>query len=409
MDPEEKECHGMKPIEHNRGGGDMKVFKILALGIITCVLMAVIIGVGPGSDRVRAEEPVKIGVLVPLTGASAFGGNKELIGIQIAIDEINQAGGVLGRKLEIIVEDTESRPKGAMDGIHKLVDVNNVPLVIGCHNSSSTIPSATYAQSREVNQISIASTSPDIRKIGPYHFAACATDEVMGAELVKLAMKDTGKKEFGILVMNDAYGAGLGNVIRKVIAAEGGKVLSEVKYELNKSDYRAELQRLFAPKPPIILSVAWAEMSRVIQKQAYELGLFETVKDTWYSAYFADSVEAAIPETIEGRKGLDIASPKGEQFAEFQAKYAAHTKDKNEIVSWYQAAAYDAARIAALAIEMAGSTDSNAINKALPEAFKTYQGVSNPDMSVDEDGVQKTQIFQSYVFRNGKVEVYDIK
>ena len=398
----------MKFIE-KEGGGEMKVIKTLALGIITCFLMVAIIGIGPGSDSVQAEETVRIGVLIPLTGSSGFGGKKELTGIQIAIDEINQLGGVLGRKLEIIVEDTESRSVGAMDGIHKLVDVNKVPIVIGCHNSSSTIPSATYSNSREVNQISIASTSPDIRKIGPYHFAACATDEVMGAELVKLAMKDTGKKEFGILVMNDAYGAGLGNVIRKVIAAEGGKVLSEVKYELNKSDYRAELQRLFAPKPPIILSVAWAEMSRVIQKQAYELGLFETVKDTWYSAYFADSVEAAIPETIEGRKGLDIASPKGEQFAEFQAKYAAHTKDKNEIVSWYQAAAYDAARIAALAIEMAGSTDSNAINKALPEAFKTYQGVSNPDMSVDEDGVQKTQIFQSYVFRNGKVEVYDIK
>ena len=58
---------------------------------------------------------------------------------------------------------------------------------------------------------------------------------------------------------------------------------------------------------------------------------------------------------------------------------------------------------------MADSTDSNAINKALPQAFNTYQGVSNPDMAVDEDGIQKTQIFQSYVFRNGKVEVYDVK
>jgi len=150
-------------------------------------------------------------------------------------------------------------------------------------------------------------------------------------------------------------------------------------------------------------------MSRVIQKQAYELGLFETVKDSWYSAYFADSVEAAIPETIEGRKGLDIASPKGERFAEFQAKYVEYAKNKNEIVSWYQAAAYDAARVSALAIDLAGSTDSKAINKALPIAFSTYQGVSNPDMSVDEDGIQKTQIFQSYVFRNGKVEVLDVK
>ena len=117
----------------------MKAYKSLELGIIICALMALIVGVGPGSDRVRAEDPVKIGVLIPLTGASAFGGKKELIGIQIAIDEVNQAGGVLGRKLEIIVEDTESRPKAAMDGIHKLV-VLTTRTAHWFHNSSSAPP-----------------------------------------------------------------------------------------------------------------------------------------------------------------------------------------------------------------------------------------------------------------------------
>jgi branched-chain amino acid transport system substrate-binding protein len=382
----------------------------MALGIIGIVIIAMVIGVGPATSKALAKEPVKIGVLIPLTGSSAFGGKKELAGIEIAVEEINQFGGVLGgRKVEIIAEDTESRPKAAMDGIHKLVDLDRVPIVLGCHNSSSTIPSGTYSNKHGVNQISIASTSPDIRKIGPYHFAACATDEVMGAELVRLASQDTGKKDFGILVMNDAYGVGLAKVMRKVIEEAGGKTLSEVRYELNKSDYRAELQRLFAPKPPIILSVAWAEMSRIIQKQAYELGLYETVKDTWYSAYFADSVEAAIPETIEGRKGLDVSAPKGPRFQEFMAKIKKHTGKEYELGSWYQATAYDAMWIAALAINLAGSTDPKMINTVFPKAFEIYRGVSNPDMSVDEDGIQNTQIFQSYVYKNGKVEVYDVK
>ena len=140
----------------------MRTFKVVTLGIICCVFAAMIIGTGPAPSKARAQESVKIGVLIPLTGSSAFGGKKELIGIQIAVDEVNQLGGVLGRKLELIVEDTESRPQAAMDGIHKLVDVNNVPLVIGCHNSSSTIPSATYANSREEHQISIA----DLLRLG---------------------------------------------------------------------------------------------------------------------------------------------------------------------------------------------------------------------------------------------------
>ncbi|MBW2122895.1 MAG: ABC transporter substrate-binding protein, partial [Deltaproteobacteria bacterium] len=186
-------------------------------------------------------------------------------------------------------------------------------------------------------------------------------------------------------------------------------VVSEVRYELNKSDYRAELQRLFAPRPPAILSVAWAEMSRIIQKQAYEMGLSATVKDSWYSAYFADSVEACIPETVEGRKGLDVVAAKGPRFDEFAEKYRKLVGDKAEFISYYPPIAYDGMWIAALAIDMAGTTDPDTIRRVLPVTFKLYRGVSDPDMSVDEDGIQRTQIFQGYVYRDGKVVPYDVK
>lgn len=222
-------------------------------------------------------------------------------------------------------------------------------------------------------------------------------------------MKDTGQKKFGVLVMNDPYGVGLAKAMRKVIDDAGGEVVSEVRYELNKSDYRAELQRLFAPKPPAVLSVAWAEMSRIIQKQAYEMGLSVTVRDSWYSAYFQDSVEACIPETIEGRKGVDVVAGKGPRFEEFAAKYRKMVGEKAEFISFYPPIAYDAMWVAALAINMVGTTDSEAIRKVLPTTFKIYRGVSDPDMSVDEDGIQTTQIFQGYVYRDGKVVPYDVE
>ena len=387
----------------------MKKSRRITLGmtVIALSVLAVSFASVPAAMG-QQKESVSIGVLLPLTGASAFGGERELRGIRIALEEINELGGVLGGRLvKIIVEDTESRPKAGMDGIHKLVDINKVPIVLGAHNSSVTIPTATYANSRGVPQISIPSTSPDLRGIGPYHFSVVATDELMGADMVRFAMKDTGQKKFGILVMNDPYGVGLAKAMRKVIEDAGGQVVSEVRYELNKSDYRAELQRLFAPKPPAVLSVAWAEMSRIIQKQAYELGLSATVSDSWYSAYFADSVEACIPETVEGRKGLDVVSAKGPRFEEFAGKYRKMVGEKAEFISFYPPIAYDAMWVAALAINLAGSTDPKAINKVLPTAFKIYRGVSNPDMSVDEDGIQNTQIFQGYVYKNGKVLPYE--
>ncbi|MBW2057621.1 MAG: ABC transporter substrate-binding protein [Deltaproteobacteria bacterium] len=389
----------------------MRDSRRIIIGFAALALIAFVSGfAGVPCGLAQQKEPVKIGVLIPLTGSSGFGGERELRGIKIALEEINELGGVLGgRPVKIIVEDTESRPKAGMDGIHKLVDVDKVPIVLGAHNSSVTIPTATYANSRGVVQISLASTSPDLHKIGPFHFSVVATDEIMGADMVRFAMKDTGQKDFGILVMNDPYGVGLGRAMRKVIEDAGGRVVSEVRYELNKSDYRAELQRLFAPRPPAILSVAWAEMSRIIQKQAYEMGLSATVKDSWYSAYFADSVEACIPETVEGRKGLDVVAAKGPRFDEFAEKYRKLVGDKAEFISYYPPIAYDGMWIAALAIDMAGTTDPDTIRRVLPVTFKLYRGVSDPDMSVDEDGIQRTQIFQGYVYRDGKVVPYDVK
>ena len=79
------------------------------------------------------------------------------------------------------------------------------------------------------------------------------------------------------------------------------------------------------------------------------------------------------------------------------------------LIDVFVAHAYDAMYVATLAINFAGSTDPKMINAVLPKAFEIYRGVSNPDMSVDADGIQNTQIFQSYAFRNGKVEVYDVK
>jgi branched-chain amino acid transport system substrate-binding protein len=386
-----------------------KVFGMAAFGLIFLVIT---FALAPPTIA-QQGQPVKIGVLVPLTGASAFGGVRNLRGIEIALDEINAGGGVLGgRPIEIIVEDDESRPKAGMDAIHKLVDVNKVPVVLGTMNSSITVPTATYSESRGVVQISLSATSPDLRKIGPHHFTVIATDEVMGGDVVKFAMKDSGEKKFGVLVMNDAYGVGIAGAMKKVIESMGGEVVSEVRYELNKSDYRAELQRLFAAKPGAIISVSWSEMSRIIMKQAFELGLSAKVSGKWYFPYFQDSIEAAIPETIEGMKGLDVVSAVGPRYEEFVTSYMKKVKGNPELekfVSYYPAIAYDAMWVTALAINMAGSTKPDAIMDALPQTFKLYRGVSDPDMRVDEDGIQITQIYQPFIFKNGKPQIYNVE
>lgn len=386
----------------------MKSFRGMA--IITAVfIMFGLISIDAQEISAQTKEPIKIGVIVPLTGSAASGGKKILMGLEIAETEINQQGGVLGRSLKLIVEDDESRPEAGMSAVHKLIDVEKVPIIVGSHGSSVTIPTATYSNSKGVVQIGISSTAPALRKVGPYFFSTLATDEVMATDLVKFAMEDTGQKNFCILVMNDSFGVGYGEAMKKSIEFAGGKVLSEVRYEKDKTDFRAELQRLFAPKPPAILMVAWFEGARVIQKQAFEMGLYQTVKDSWYSPYINIAVESCIPETVEGRKGTRTVIGKGRRVDDFHAKYAKKVGDPKALAEMYTCLGYDSLWVGALGINMAGSMDSDKIKNALPKAFSQFKGMSGDDLSVDKDGIRINQIYARQVYRNGKLQDYEKK
>ena len=368
-------------------------------------------GLIPGGYATASDKnPVKIGVLLPLTGGAAAGGKKELIGMELAVEEINQLGGVLnGRSIKLIVEDTESRPEAGMAGVHKLVDVDRVPAIIGAHSSAVSIPTATYSNNKGVVQIALSSTAPALRTIGPYLFTCMATDEVMASDLVKFASEDSGQKDFAILTMNDSFGVGMANEMKKAIEASGGKVLAEVRYEKGKSDYRAELQRLFLPKPKAILSVAWFQTSRIIQKQAYELGLYQTVKGSWYSPYVNIAVATCLPETIEGRKGTRTVIGTGPRVEAFHMKYQKKIGDPNKQAEMYTCLGYDAVWVTALAIKLAESTDANKIRDVLPTAFGLYRGMSGTDLSVDGDGIRLNMKYARQVYTNGSLVDYQGK
>lgn len=356
-----------------------------------------------------SQEAVKIGVLLPLTGGAASGGKKELIGLELALEEINKLGGVLGRPIKLVVEDTESRPEAGMDGVHKLVDVERVPIIIGAHSSSVSIPTATYSNKKGVIQLALSSSAPSLRTIGPNLFTCISTDEVMAEDLVDFATKDSGQKDFSILVMNDSFGVGLAGEMRKIIEASGGKVLAEVRYEKGKSDYRAELQRLFQPKPKAVLSVAWFQTSKIIQKQAYEMGLYQTVMGAWYSPYINIAVASCLPPTIEGRKGTRTVIGTGPRVESFHARYQAVIGDDSKQAEMYTCLGYDALWVSYLAIKLAESTDPDKIRPMIPVAFGLLRGMSGEDLSVDKDGIRLMMQYARQVYKDGKLVNYKVK
>jgi len=333
--------------------------------------------------------------------------------INLAVDEINACGGVLGRPLKVIHEDDETHPQAAMDAIHKLIDINRVPLVTGTWASGCGIPAATYTNKLGVPYINSCATTQNMREIGPWVFSVIPDNLAMGRAVTEFAIKDSGQKVFSILTLNNEYGISLAEVIRETVEKAGGKILDEVRYDSGKADYRAELQRLISHNPPYVLYNAYPQDAPVINKQAYELGI-EPGLDKWYATFLIMSTTAIPPEVMEGMKGNECGGAytgSSSEEAETERVNNFHEKFKEKYGLYsdqpWAIFAYDVIWVAAIAINFAGSTEPEAIKKALPTAFRVYKGASAGGVKVvDEDGSQIYGTFPTLVCHDGEYLPY---
>ena len=349
----------------------------------------------------EAAEPVIIGSISPLTGTNAVQGLDMKRGEQMALEEINAAGGINGRPLKIIWEDTESSAKGGMDAVHKLVEINKVPLIVGAYSSGISLPTGQWTNSKRVIQIAEASTSPKLREIGPYFFNIIGLDEVMGTMLAEFSL-ESGARTFASITVNNPFGIGIEIWTKKTIDKAGKKWLEAVRYDEKKTDYRAEIERLFAKKPEVVFFTAYGTESKLILKQAYEMGLKPS--KGWYADYPTMWSNEVIPVSAEGIKGLKIGMTGGTRLKEYQAAYQKrYGKEAKQTA--FGAYAYDATWIAGLALSMAGSADTDKIAKALHIVSKVYGGVTG-DKSFDQDGMQVTDYYQRMVYKGGKLIPY---
>ncbi len=359
--------------------------RLAIFGTIAVMILSI------GSLNSAIAKEVVIGSISPLTGTNAVQGTDMKNGEQIALEEVNAAGGVLGRPLKILFEDTESRPKGGIDAVHKLVEVNKVPVIVGAYSSGISLPTGEYTNAQKVVQISVASTSPALRKIGPYFFNSIGLDEVIGTELAKFAMDDSGAKRFASITVNNPFGIGIEIWSKAYVEQQGGEVVTLVRYDERKADYRAEIERLFSKKPEAIFFTAYGTESKLILKQAYEMGL--TPPKGWWADYLTMWVNEVIPETAEGIKGLECGIGFG-RYDHYRDAYV--KKFGKEPMTAFGAYGYDAVWLVALAINFANSTKSDDIKKALYPVSRIYSGATG-DKSFDKDGMQVKENYVRYI------------
>ncbi|MEW5785964.1 MAG: ABC transporter substrate-binding protein [Bacillota bacterium] len=346
-------------------------FAVSVVLIVALALTAV--GCGGGST-VEEPEVIKIGAIFPLTGEIATFGQSSQEAIELALEEVNAAGGVLGKQVEIIFYDNKGTAAESSLAAEKLIESDGVVAILGPVASTNTLAAAPVAQDAGVVLMSPTSTNPAVTEVGDFIFRSCFIDPFQGQVAAQFALEDLEGKTAAILTdMGSDYSKGLRDVFEEAFTAGGGEVLVKEGFTDQDKDFTAILTTVKAADPDVVYIPSYYGTAGLILKQADEQGIdaYFLGADGWDSPQlFELAGDAANGGFFTNHYSPDASSPELDAFvAAYEAKYNGKTPDA------LAALAYDAAKLMFDAIERAGSVDSLAIRDALA-ATDGFVGVS---------------------------------
>ena len=327
-----------------------------------------------GDGKAATGATIKVGEFASLTGKEATFGQSSHKGTLLAIEELNAAGGVLGRKFDLITEDTQSKQGESASVVRKLVSRDKVIAVLGEVASGRSLEAAPICQNAKVPMISPSSTNPKVTEVGDFVFRVCFIDPFQGTVMALFA-KNTLKAK-NVAVLTDAaapYSVGLATFFKEKFVADGGKISVEQKFSSGDKDFKAQLTAIKASNPDAIFAPCYYTEAGLITQQARQLGINLPI-------FGGDGWEA--PELLQiGGKAMDGTfysthySPedKAEMVQTFVKKFKARWN--NEVPDAMAALGYDSALVLADAIKRAGGTDGPKLRDALA-ATKDFVGIT---------------------------------
>jgi len=346
-----------------------------------------------------AEEPVRIGEYASITGKEASLGQSSHNGTLMAIDDLNAAGGVLGRPLLLITEDTQSKPGESATAVKKLISRDKVVALLGEVASSRSLEAAPVAQLAKVPMISPASTNPKVTETGNYIFRTCFIDPFQGPVMAKFAQEKLHAKRVALMVSNSsAYSIGLAKFFREAFTANGGTIVLEQKYAEGDKDFKAQLTAIKAAGVDAVFNPGYYNEGALIVLQARDLGLTLPIfgADSWE----AEALIELGGKAIEGAYLCSHYSPadpssRVQNFVQAYKKRFGTTPDSNASLG------YDSVLVLVDAIKRAGSTERAKIRDALA-ATKNFPAVTgNITIDAQRNASKSAVIIQ---VQNGKFE-----
>ena len=328
------------------------------------------------------RSPIKIGYFGDLSGPTLNFGKSAYNGVIMAADEINQAGGINGRKIDIVIEDDRGSPEVAAQLTAKLIAQDKVIAIIAGGTSGISRAAAPKAQSSHVPLISPSSTDPAVTQTGDYIFRACFVDSFQGEVMASFAANTLKAQKAAILFdFNSPYGRGLTEYFELSFAKLGGLIVTKQSYTQGDADFKGQLSSIRLAEPDVIYIPGYYGDVAVIAKQARMLGLTQPLLggDGWDAPELwqlgGDALNGAY---ISTHYSIDDPSPAIQAFVEsYKQRYG------NLLPDAHAALAYDASRLLVDAIARAGTIDTNKLREELAHT-KNFAGVTGV-ISMDGD------------------------
>ncbi|MEJ8855173.1 ABC transporter substrate-binding protein [Variovorax robiniae] len=319
----------------------------------------------------QAGDPIKIGIISPMSGPNARYGAFANKGAALAASEINAAGGLLGRKVQLVSGDSQCVPSEGVAATQRMISLEKTPIIIGDICSSVTLAMQPLAEESKVLLVNAASSNPDITyKAGvggfKWTFRNYPTDEVRAATVLEYSVKNKGFKKFAVLSVDSDYGRGAIKFTKRYLPKyEGAEILSEDYYKDSETDFRTVLSKIRRSGAQAIILYGQADTTPIIARQMLELGLAGKIALVGNGEFNTKDTIAAAPKVMNGAVEAaawlpEVPAPRSLKFVEDYKKANGGEMPNNHAYTHY-----DTLQLIAQAIRNAKSAKGEDVRNTL--------------------------------------------
>ncbi len=327
-------------------------------------------------------EPINLGTVVRLS-VGAEHGIPSRRGVEMAVDEVNKAGGINGSQVQLIVEDEKDSPAAAVNAVQKLINVDKVVAIIGPMTSGDMMAAGKIADDAKVVAISPTATTPKLSGYGASLCRGCSRIDKQAEVLTDYVAKNWKPKTVGIFFSNEPYGKGCAELFTKFFEKQGIKVVATESFNRGARDFKSELTKINAANPDILFIPGYTPETAPAAAQARQLGMKQKILGVYGDmdpVYIQLAGKAAEGHVIGGEYDEGYNTPKNEAFKKNYEALAKKNNDPYNIM--FAALHYDAASVILEGMKKNGPT-SEGIRKFLKEV-KDFDGVTGK-LSFDEN------------------------